>query len=70
MAVTPEQGLDMEALEGMVDRHGLTQVLCMLCEICSEKAEHLRANWQDKANAKHWDKDGIIIERAAARVNN
>jgi hypothetical protein len=24
--------------------------------ICSEKAEHIRANWQDKVTARPWDR--------------
>lgn len=68
--ITAEQELDMEALEAMVDRHGLTQVLIMLHHICGEKAEHLRSNWQDDASAKYWEQDARRIEKAAVSVNN
>ena len=45
---------DLETLESLVDSHGLSAVVCMLSEICTEKAEHLRANWQDTPSAKPW----------------
>jgi hypothetical protein len=60
----------IEAIEALVDQHGLTQVLVALSEVCSEKAEHLRVNWQDKANAGYWDQDAKRIGHAAAAVNN
>jgi hypothetical protein len=54
--ITPNQGLDMEALEGMLDRHGLYGVTDMLAAICAEKAEHVRSNWQDDGTARVWDR--------------
>jgi hypothetical protein len=66
--MTPEQGLDMEALEAMVDRHGVSGVLSMLSEICAEKAEHLRVNWQDRPAAGVWNRRGNAIEKVAERL--
>lgn len=57
---------DCEILEMKVDAHGVEGVLNMLSEICSEKAEHLRGNWQDEREAKVWDKAGTRI--AAIKV--
>ena len=44
-----------EILEVMIDRHGLLHVLTGLELVCSEKAEHIRTNWQDKTTASAWD---------------
>lgn len=45
-----------EQLEALVDRpNGLLDVLVALECICSEKADHLRVNWQDKVSARQWD---------------
>ncbi|TYO65475.1 hypothetical protein FXV83_16195 [Bradyrhizobium hipponense] len=52
-------------LEGLIDRHGLTHVVTGLSLICSEKAEHLRHNWQDGTSAKAWDVDAKTLEKAA-----
>lgn len=45
-----------DMLEGMVDRWTLTAVLEELAAVCGDKAEHLRANWQDKESARVWDR--------------
>lgn len=49
-------------LETMIDHHGLSTVLTMIADVCGEKAEHLRAAWQDGGAARLW-------EKAARRVN-
>lgn len=58
----------MIALETMVDTVGLRNVLYALSTICGEKAEHLRANWQDHASAKVWDHAAGKLDKAAAVV--
>lgn len=47
---------DTDVLEAMIDARGLDHVLIGLELICSEKAEHIRTNWQDKKTARPWDK--------------
>lgn len=58
-----------EQLEALIDAHGLTYVLCGISRVCSEKAEHLRANWQDNLSARHWGRDAAIVEKAARAVH-
>ena len=42
-------------LEAMLDGgHSIADVLSMLAEVCDEKAEHVRTNWQDKVLAREW----------------
>jgi len=55
-------------LEAMIDAHGLTHVLTGLSLVCAEKAEHIRANWQDRITAKPWDKASNEIEQLARKV--
>jgi len=57
-----------EVLETLIDQHGLTHVVAGLSLVCSEKAEHLRANWQDRTSAKAWDADAKTLEKAARAV--
>lgn len=52
MSTKQAQSLDLEDLEGMVDRHGLSGVLSMLSDICGEKSAHLCSNWQDTASGR------------------
>ncbi len=56
----------MLALEGMVDRVGLRDVLYALEYIARGKAEHLRHAWQDEALAKCWDRSARQLEKAAS----
>jgi len=46
---------EIETLEKLVDSAGLQGVLMALSEICGEKAEHVRTNWQDKPLARRWN---------------
>jgi hypothetical protein len=57
--------MDQSTLEGMVDTYGLNLVLEMLSEICGEKGEHLRANWQDEIAARRWDKAARRLDKQA-----
>jgi len=59
-----------EELEALVDGFGLSTVLDMLRDICHEKADHIRTNWQDNELAASWDRDGRFIDRIVAKVGN
>jgi predicted metalloenzyme YecM len=50
-----------ERLEAIIDHIGLSATLAAIADICSEKADHLSANWQDETSAKTW-------EHAAAKI--
>lgn len=60
----------VQVLESYVDRHTLLHVLTALECLCSEKAEHLRHNWQDKRSAQVWDKAGKAIYKAMQTVES
>jgi len=70
MAIADADRRDMisEQLDPLVDKHGLTHVLAGLSLLCSEKAEHIRANWQDRITAKAWDADAKTIDKAARLI--
>jgi len=59
---TPDQ---MVELERLVDQHTLFEVLAALAVIAGDKAEHLRANWQDKTGGRCWDNAAKALERVA-----
>jgi hypothetical protein len=58
MAYLEEGSEAMVALEAMVDRVGMANVLYALAHICWAKAEHLETNGQDKASAYLWRTGG------------
>lgn len=55
---------EKEALETMIDKHGLDVVVDMLAAICFGKASHLETNWQDYGAAKVWDRMGRKLTNA------
>ena len=58
----------------IVDKSDLTfgaiTVAELMSEICFDKADHLRANWQDKTGAEIWEKAAIIFEKTAYSLRN
>lgn len=43
-----------DAIEQIVDAHGVENTLRLLAEICADKAGHILDNWQDEKLAKKW----------------
>jgi hypothetical protein len=62
-------GEAMLALEVMVDKVGLRNVIFALACIAEDKAEHVRSNWQDHALAKKWENDARKLDAIAHRLN-
>jgi hypothetical protein len=60
----------MEELERLVDQYGLHRVTDWLADICAQKAEHIRHNWQDEKMARLWEKDSNTFNRALNRLEN
>jgi hypothetical protein len=56
---------DQHELESMVDQYGLRVVMVMLANICFDKAEHVRSNWQDDDMAMSWERDANVLEGVA-----
>jgi hypothetical protein len=56
------------ALEDMIDKHSVQQVLFAIADICEAKAGHIAENWQDDASAKAWTAEARKISRLAERV--
>lgn len=57
-------------LELLIDRVGLAAVVQTLAEICFEKADHIRTDWQDGATARPWDKDGKKLSSLSDRLES
>jgi hypothetical protein len=55
-----------DALEQMIDAHGLDAILITLSEICSKKAKQLRQNRQGDPSAELWDKAAVHLMTSAA----
>jgi hypothetical protein len=58
-----------EQLEALIDGSSLLDVLTGLSLICSEKADHIRDNWQDTTTARTWRKASNEIEVTVRRID-
>jgi hypothetical protein len=52
-------------VEEFIDQFGLPATLDMLAEIASEKADHLRSNWQDNNAAACWERAANHLRRTS-----
>lgn len=52
-----------DELETMMGSVGVNDMLSLMADICAEKAEHIRSNWQDDALAKAYDRAGKALDR-------
>jgi len=61
----------VEALEDLVDKHGVVQIMLGLVHITDEKAEHIESDWQDLVLADAWRKvsDALISKRLSHALN-
>lgn len=57
---------ELADLEQMIDSHGLAAVLGGLAQICGEKADHVRSDWQDATLARLWAEAAKRIDSAVA----
>lgn len=69
MGITRRSRNDEEILEKMVDRYGMAVLVGMLSEIASEKAEHVRSNWQDEDLAEDWEATANRLERTSRNID-
>lgn len=54
---------DEVSLEKLLDATSVPHVLGLLSQICTEKAEHLRVNWDDKPQADAWEKAAVQLDK-------
>lgn len=53
----------MNALEAMIDKHGLVAVLSELASICDEKSGHIAQSYADAALAGRWARAARAVRR-------
>ena len=61
-------GSEKDYLEKMIDGSSLQSVVDALVDICNEKADHVRTNWQDEPLAKVWEKAGKMLDTCRAKL--
>lgn len=56
-------------IEAYMDSNSVEAVLDAVATVCREKAEHVRAQWQDEPSAKTWECQARSIDYAAQQAN-
>lgn len=54
--MTRQPIMTVDAMEQLIDIHGAWNVMLAMELTLGEKAEHIRANWQDKQSARVYDR--------------
>ena len=57
-------------IEEMIDEKGIETLAENIALICSEKADHIRENWQDENLAEKWDLLAGIYLEAGFRIRD
>lgn len=57
-----------EQLEAIIDSLTLSETVVLFVEICQEKAEHIKENWQDENLAKTWSKAASRLEKTSREI--
>ena len=55
-------------LEELIDTYNVETVLDAIAGICGEKADHIRASYDDRALARVWSDAGTRISRLASKL--
>tara|TARA_B100000214_G_C23552848_1_gene439234 strand:- start:103 stop:327 length:225 start_codon:yes stop_codon:yes gene_type:complete len=55
---------DKEEIEAIIDRVGMLCFIDTVIDICEEKADHIRTNWQAENLAKVWDRKAKVLNDA------
>lgn len=63
-----EHNKNLDLVEAMIDKSTLQDVLQLVAEIASAKADHIRENWQDENAAASWDASAMAIIVAADNI--
>ena len=67
---TNKHNQDLDALEEIIDSIPcFDDFLSLIAEICSEKADHVRANWQDIPIGTVWDNRAAALLEISFKIS-
>ena len=56
-----------DELERLMDSSSVGAMLTAMADICEEKADHIRENWQDKPLSECWDEAASSLRVLAGK---
>lgn len=57
-----------DTIERLIDKHNVADVLLMVSDVISAKADHIGYNWQDMGLAEKWVKAGQVVRKAVREL--
>lgn len=60
---------EADAVESMIDRYSLRDVVAALAQIAIEKEEHVQTTWNDKVLARHWARAARLLDHASDDID-
>jgi hypothetical protein len=57
-------------IEKMIDGNSLVEILEIVSHVCTEKADHVRTNWQDEDLSNAWGQAADIILDAVDEIGD
>jgi hypothetical protein len=61
---------ELETLEGLMDKMGVSDLIEALGDIAHEKAEHVLENWQDRNLARRWTRLGEKLQALSSKIDD
>lgn len=59
---------EADAVESMIDRYTLSEVVRALSQIASEKEEHVQSTWNDTELAQQWARAARLLDYASGDI--
>lgn len=66
---TKDHNSNLDTIEAMIDRYGLSYVVDLVAEICSAKADHVASNWQDHVLERAWNANAGRLLGISAKLS-
>lgn len=57
-----------QQIETLIDRHTVAKLLEVMAQVCFEKSDHIKENWQDARLAKFWEMNAKTLTKIIPRI--
>ena len=57
-----------DTIEKLIDKYNVADVLLIVSDVISAKAEHIEINWQERGLVSAWNKAGTVIRKAVREL--
>jgi histidinol-phosphate/aromatic aminotransferase/cobyric acid decarboxylase-like protein len=65
---TNDHNANLDTIEEMIDKHGLSYVVDLVAEVCIAKADHVRETWQDRVLERTWNRNAEKLLNVSVKL--